>query len=122
MDLMTRTLAGLATEKTIPVSGPYSASPISLDAALDRLVSSTALVSQAVNGHRDPHSVATLISERLSVESGATIGTLFVFHREQMIAVTGVIVGVDDSVVQFADQHRDLHTLPLTAVFALIVD
>ncbi|GBF17812.1 hypothetical protein Br6_05219 [Rhodococcus sp. Br-6] len=122
MDLMTRTLAGLVTEHAIPAAGPYSASPISLDAALDRLVSSTAPVAEAVNGHRDPLSIAELISDRLGVGFGAATGTVFVFHREQMTAVTGVIVGVDDSVVQFADQHRNLHTWPLTTVFALIAN
>ncbi|WP_143542974.1 hypothetical protein [Rhodococcus sp. NCIMB 12038] len=122
MDLMTRTLAGLVAERTIPAFGPYSCNAVSLDSALDRLVSSTAPIAQAADGHGDPRSVAMLISDRVGVGFGATTGTLFVFHREQMTAVAGVIVGVDDSVVQFADQHRKLRTWPLTAVFALIAD
>lgn len=122
MDLMTRTLAGLVAEQTIPAFGPYSATVVSLDSALDRIVSSTATIARAANGHSDPHSVAELISDRLGVGFGATTGTLFVFHREQLTAVAGVIVGVDDSVVQFADERKTLHIWPLNAVFALIAD
>lgn len=122
MDLMTRPLAGLVTEQTIPAFGPYSATMVSLDSALEQIVSSTAVVSQAVDGHGDPHSVAQLISDRLGAGFGATTGTLFVFHHDQLFAASGVIVGVNEFVVQIADEHKNVHTWPLGRVIALIAD
>lgn len=100
MDLMTRTLARLVTEQTIPAFGPYSASVVSLDSALDRIVSSTAAISQVADGRGDPHSVATLISDRLGVGFGSTTVTLFVSRLR----------------MQYADERRNLHTWPLAEV------
>lgn len=122
MDLMTHTLAGLVTEQAIPELGSYSAGAVTLDAVLGRIVSSTAAVAEVANGHGEPHSVAERISDRLSVGFGSTTGTLFLFHEEQLTAVTGVIVGVDASGAQFADERKDLHTWPLNTVVALIAD
>lgn len=122
MDLMTREPAGLVTERTIPAFGPYSAGVVSLDSALDQIVSSTAAISRPVNGRSAPHVVAELISSRLSVESGAISATVFIADHTQLFAVSGVIVGVNGIVLQFADEHRHLRTWPLSAVIALIVD
>lgn len=121
MDLMTPTLAGLVTKQTIPAFGPYSASAVSLDTVLDQIVSSTAPIAQAANGHGDPRSVAELISDRLGIGFGSATVTLFI-SRHRMTAVSGVVVGVNETVVQFADERRNLYTWPLTEVIALIVD
>lgn len=121
MDLMTREPAGLVTEQSVPAFGPYSAGAVSLDSALDQIVSSTAAIARAVDGHTAPHAVAELISSRLSAESGIT-ATVFIARRTQLFAASGVLVGVNDMVLQFADEQRRLRTWPLSAVIALIVD
>ncbi|PZU04616.1 MAG: hypothetical protein DI630_00430 [Gordonia sp. (in: high G+C Gram-positive bacteria)] len=121
MILMTHT-PSLVTEQTIPAFGPYSATTISIDSALDQIVSSTAAISQAINGRSDPGSVADLISARLRAGSGATTGTLFVAHHKQLFAVSGVIAGVNEMVVHFADELNCLRIWPLASVIALIAD
>lgn len=122
MDLMTREPAGLVTEQAVPAFGPYSAAAVSLDFALDQIVSSAATISRAVNGHSAPHVVAELIASRLAIGFGAVSATVFFAHHEQLFAVSGVIVGVNEMAVQFADDHRHLRTWPLARAIALILN
>lgn len=122
MNLVTDTLAQLVTEETIPAFGPYSVTTVSVDLALDLIVSSTSPVAQHVNGHGDPHSVAELISSRLGVGFGSTTAVLFAFHHDKLFAVSGVIVGVNEVAIQLADENKNLHTWPIARVFALIAD
>lgn len=122
MNLMTREHAGLVAEQAIPAFGPYSAAAVSLDTALDRIVSSTAAISRAVNGHGAPYVVAELISSRLALGFGAVVATMFFAHHDQIFAVSGVIVGANQAVVQFADEHHRLRTWPMATAIALIVN
>lgn len=112
MDLMTFTFAGLVPEQAIPPSAHTRRSRVSLDSLLDRIVSSTAPIAQVADDRGDPHSVAALITDRLGVGFGATTAQLFVFHHEQLTAANGVIVGVNEHVVQLADERKNLHTWP----------
>lgn len=122
MNLAAGTLAVSVSERDIPAFGPYSVAAVSLDLALDLIVSSTSPVAQAVNGHGDPRSVAELISGRLEAGLGATTAVLFALQHEQLFAVSGVVVGVNELVVEFADEHKHLHTWPLARLTALIAD
>ncbi|WP_032373184.1 hypothetical protein [Rhodococcoides fascians] len=122
MNLMTREPAGLVTERAVPAFGHYSAAAVSLDSALDQIVSSGAAIARAVNGHSAPHVVAELISSRLTVGFGAVSATVFFAHHEQIFAVSGVIIGVNEMAVQFADDYRHLRTWPLATAIALILN
>ena len=120
--LMTPSIAGLVAADAIPAFGPFTVTAMSVDTAVDRIVSSTAPISKAVNGHRNPERVAELISSRLAAGKGAATATIFAAHHRPVTAISGVVVGVTDQVLQFADEHKNLHTWPVSTVIALIAD
>lgn len=120
MTPMTQTLDGSTIARSIAANGTYAVATINLDEAVELLLSSDAPIARVVNGYGDPLSVSGLFSRRLSIGRGAVRGALLVFHDEQMIAVSGVIVGVDATHVQFCDEHLALHTWPIATVFAVI--
>lgn len=120
MDLMNPT--GLVTADTIHRCGPFSATPVSVDQAVDQLVSSQAPIARVLNGYRNPERVAELISSRLAVNGGTATATLFIARRLPIVSVSGVVVGVNERVVQFADEHKNLQAWPLLAVIALIAE
>lgn len=120
--LMTPSTTDLVTSDATPAFGPLSITAIPVDEAVDRIVSSTAPISKAVNGHRNPERIAELIRSRLADGNGATTATIFAARQRPITAISGVVVGVTDQVVQFADEHKSLRTWPIATVIALIAD
>lgn len=131
MDTTTNDYAGLVDDQSIPAVGPYIMQQVSNDTAQDWIAVSTAVISEVVNGSVDSGLVARLLTDRIGDGYGSVEGTVFVTHRNalgkidspigMMYAVQGVIVGVNEYAVQFADEHRNLHVLPISAVRGLIV-
>ncbi|WP_137726178.1 hypothetical protein [Prescottella subtropica] len=122
MSTATITPAGLVTEKNIPAFGPYAATPVSPETVAEQVTASTAEVAQPVDGQHAAADVAALITNRIGAGFGAVAGTVFTTHHGHTFAMAGVIVGVNEVVVQFADENKNLHVVPLASAVAVILD
>lgn len=122
MGIMTNDYAGLVDEQSIPAVGPYMAQFISIEIFHDWIAASTNIaVSEVIDGREHAAQVATLLTGRIGNGYGAAFATVFVAHLRAFYAVQGIIVGVNEWSVQFADERRNLHVFPISAVRGLVV-
>ncbi|NLG56403.1 MAG: hypothetical protein GX542_12295 [Rhodococcus sp.] len=121
MDNKTLTPAGLVTEQTVLDFGSYSTVPVDADTACTQIVESSAVIATIVNGRENPAEIVELVTDRMGTGFGSAVGTVYANHHGRAHAMSGVIVGVNEMVVQFSDEHKRLHTVPLTSLFGLIL-
>jgi hypothetical protein len=109
----TVTHVGLVTEATIPAFGPYSRAILHESDAPKSAHGASVI---AITADPEPVFAAAagdLISTQIGSNFGAVSGSVIARHGGVLHEFSGVIVGVNDFVVQFADEDRALHVVPL---------